>query len=873
MATLVSSLEVEVKERKSSVDEQLSKIIARLEEISAALNKSKGRIKGTGEEIDKTKEKTKKGTSAFDKFFRSIVRIAGYRAIRASLSALTKGLKEGLENITQYSKALDNTDAGHAQESMSAYNSTLLKIKNSLGAALVPLLNAVLPMIEKLSAALVKAIDFVTQLFAAFNGQKTYTKAKDYWAEYGEDIEGANKSAQELKRTILGFDEINALSSNSSGGGSSNELNYAEMFEEVDNPMYKYANEIQTTFRTILELASGIGMAIAAWKVGKTVSNIFKQLGFSDKAAGNAFKLTAGLGITVVGNVISFKAGKNFAKGEIAEGIAKMVGGTVASGAGGAMVGSSIASMLGASTAAGGWIGLAVGVGISLISTVVGYIKERNALRKQEYYKNVVVPLMKEYGLNPELYTNDAYNASLELAVELKQQVNSVSTDIAPETQAQIDRAKQLISDIFSFDDVLGHLDIITPMVEELNALGLEGIHLEIYDNGTFSKTREDLEAILEDMIAVEKAQAMSAARQEAWGNLSTVHYEWEKLVLAEKAAHDAYVKASNDGKTADELGIFEEALYNAQKVRKEMGKTLNEAKKKYADIFNASNLGYQVDWKEVINDSDAVDEYQALGVKITKDVVPVMADNLIESFIWAIKGTSTTQTIYNATYAPIKGGIEEAITDADYGIIGENLANEITETSKKLVERQELREQIQGMLDSLNINNLETQFDQIPSDLQSGLKEVFDKEWGTDWINKFGGKTEDSLKRALKKALQAATEGVALEWVITPNTTKTNMASGYTRANGGTVYDGNMFWAGERAPEILATSPHGTEVINMVQFERAISSAVRSANNGGGNWTIVLQDADGNIKSTQVITAAERANRRDGRTVIPVGT
>ncbi len=47
---------------------------------------------------------------------------------------------------------------------------------------------------------------------------------------------------------------------------------------------------------------------------------------------------------------------------------------------------------------------------------------------------------------------------------------------------------------------------------------------------------------------------------------------------------------------------------------------------------------------------------------------------------------------------------------------------------------------------------------------------------------------------------------------------------------------------------------------------------AMKDAGGMGGNWTIIIQRADGTEEGRVDITAAERKNNRDGRTVIPVG-
>jgi hypothetical protein len=93
-------------------------------------------------------------------------------------------------------------------------------------------------------------------------------------------------------------------------------------------------------------------------------------------------------------------------------------------------------------------------------------------------------------------------------------------------------------------------------------------------------------------------------------------------------------------------------------------------------------------------------------------------------------------------------------------------------------------------------------------------------------------------------------------------------------KASGGLVNSGGLFLAGEAGVEVIQTSMGGANVTNAVQLEDVFTRAMLNMNGGmsGGDWTFVVQDESGNVRSSQVITAAERANRRDGRTIIPVG-
>ena len=100
-----------------------------------------------------------------------------------------------------------------------------------------------------------------------------------------------------------------------------------------------------------------------------------------------------------------------------------------------------------------------------------------------------------------------------------------------------------------------------------------------------------------------------------------------------------------------------------------------------------------------------------------------------------------------------------------------------------------------------------------------------------------------------------------------------TGALSGY--ATGGFPEDG-LFYANSQ--ELVGRFSNGrTAVANNLQILEGIKQAVLEAlqtagGMDGGNWTIQVVDTDGNIKAEQIISAAERRNRRDGRTILPLG-
>lgn len=189
---------------------------------------------------------------AFSNFKKSIGRIALYRLVRSAIKGIGDAAKEGKDNLARYSAALNSTDAASANATMSEYASTLLQVKNSVGAALMPALTALLPIVNAIASAFITAANAVNQFLQAFSGKGTFTKAKKNTVDYAKSLDKATGSAKELNKTLLGFDEINRLNEqNSGGGGGGSGVDYSNMFEEatVASGITDFVNQIKEAFQ------------------------------------------------------------------------------------------------------------------------------------------------------------------------------------------------------------------------------------------------------------------------------------------------------------------------------------------------------------------------------------------------------------------------------------------------------------------------------------------------------------------------------------------------------------------------------------------------------------------------------------------------
>ena len=171
-------------------------------------------------EVQNAGKAAKRGESGVSKFISSIKRIVLYRAIRSIIREISDAFREGTTNVYEWSK----TVGGEFASNVDTLKSSIDLLKNSLGTLAVPLLNSLAPALNAIIDKLVDMINAFNMALAALNGQSTYTVAvrgasstSNALTQMAEDAQNAEKA---IKETVLGFDEINKLSSESTGGGS-----------------------------------------------------------------------------------------------------------------------------------------------------------------------------------------------------------------------------------------------------------------------------------------------------------------------------------------------------------------------------------------------------------------------------------------------------------------------------------------------------------------------------------------------------------------------------------------------------------------------------------------------------------------------------
>lgn len=164
-------------------------------------------------------------------------RILGYRLIRTLIKEIGQALREGVQHVYDWSRAMREAgsgDLGRFADSMDDIATSLAYFKNSIGAAVAPLVNMLAPAIDTVTNAVVALLNAINQLIARLTGQSSWTRATRHAEEYGDAVGGAGGAAKEALKYLAPFDELNVLPSQRSGGGGGGlDDDVGGLFEEM----------------------------------------------------------------------------------------------------------------------------------------------------------------------------------------------------------------------------------------------------------------------------------------------------------------------------------------------------------------------------------------------------------------------------------------------------------------------------------------------------------------------------------------------------------------------------------------------------------------------------------------------------------------
>lgn len=295
-ATDIDRLDIRIDAVASDAEAKLSKLASTLSAITASLRAATKALYQAEEAVsqdadseaadaEETEENASakerlaasshKASGAVSKLLKSLGRIAFYRAIRTAIKNVSAAIKEGLTNLYAYSQEV-GTAFAPAVDNLRQH---IMLLKNAFATALRPVIEALIPLVIQLVDWLAKLADYLAQVFSVALG-KTDESGRYTKAVLG-DLQQSNKEAKELRRTLLGFDEINRLDGDT-GRGESTAVSTQFIQADVSEGASKVGEFLKNIpWDKVWDVVKLIGTVILAFKAAKfisTLSGLWKAL-------------------------------------------------------------------------------------------------------------------------------------------------------------------------------------------------------------------------------------------------------------------------------------------------------------------------------------------------------------------------------------------------------------------------------------------------------------------------------------------------------------------------------------------------------------------------------------------------------------------
>lgn len=328
------------------------------------------------------------------------IRRAGFTIIESTLeqTAANHGLKISLANATEaqksYLRYLTLVDQAHSQKLVGTYanelttaeglmrtfSQQLKSLAQSFGSLFLPALTKIMPYLQAFVDLLNDGARAIARMFG-FEIQEV-----DWSGSLGGVTDSANsatgaldsatQAAKELKNATTGIDELNVISPNSgssgssgaAGGGGFTDLDVDSLWDEsifdsvqstvsdivkrmkewlgITEPINSWADFMDTKLGRILNTVGLIAGGLLAWKLSKSFLNGIEAL--TAILANPKYAITLGLVVMITGITFAF-GGMSDAVEDGVDGsnFANIIGGSILTTGGAALLGSKIATWLG----------------------------------------------------------------------------------------------------------------------------------------------------------------------------------------------------------------------------------------------------------------------------------------------------------------------------------------------------------------------------------------------------------------------------------------------------------------------------------------------------------------------------------------------
>lgn len=208
----------------------------------------------------------------------------------------------------------------------------IARLKGALLTLVQPLVNIIIPAFTKFVNVLAAIINKIASVFAVLTGKTVESSkaAAEALNKQTSALNGTGAAAKEAKKQLLGFDEINQLTEDTSGGGGGS---------GTIAPDFSGFDDTEDELNTILGLVGAIATGLLAWKIASLFTDSLSMIGGIALAAAGAFALVYfwldawnnGIDMQnflgMLAGAAALAGGLAIAFGSIAAGIALVIGG------------------------------------------------------------------------------------------------------------------------------------------------------------------------------------------------------------------------------------------------------------------------------------------------------------------------------------------------------------------------------------------------------------------------------------------------------------------------------------------------------------------------------------------------------------------
>lgn len=149
------------------------------------------------------------------------------------------------------------SNLGQTLMTNSAFANSLNQVRSNLATAFTPIIQAIMPALNALMSGLAQVTAYISAFISGIFG-KSYSAtkqatsgiyaAKDAMGAYGSTAEKASKATEKMRKTLMGFDEINKLddkdNDNNSGGGGAPVYTPTDVNEGIVNKWVKKLKDL-----------------------------------------------------------------------------------------------------------------------------------------------------------------------------------------------------------------------------------------------------------------------------------------------------------------------------------------------------------------------------------------------------------------------------------------------------------------------------------------------------------------------------------------------------------------------------------------------------------------------------------------------------